>query len=314
MSLRLYAINLWLRLRIKPALARMRTPADLRRHFERTAARIFRVPEDAHFVDDQIRRIGPTTGGAGAMDALWASCGRPDRRKVILYLHGGAYLAGSIATHRHLAAALAGAASVRAVVPDYRLAPEHPFPAAVEDAVSAYRHLLDAGYDASEIAVAGDSAGGGLAFGLAQALGSADLPPPAAMVAFSPWADMTGSAESLKRNATRDVMLPARRIDDVVGYYMTTHDRADPRASPALAEWRSPPPALLMASRSEILVDDARNLAEALRRGGGSVQLEIWRGLPHAWPILWGRLPEADRAVANAGRFIARHLGAEPEA
>ena len=142
MSLRLHAINFWLRLLVKPKLARMKSPQKARALFERDAARLFPIPADANFLEDTIRGAGDVT-----IPALWASRGRPDRRKVILYLHGGAYLAGSSRTHRHLAAALAGAAGTRALVPDYRLAPEHPFPAAVEDAVAAYRHLLDAGYD-----------------------------------------------------------------------------------------------------------------------------------------------------------------------
>lgn len=309
MSLRLYAVNLWLRLRVKPMLARMKTPQEARDRFERDAARLFRAPPDANFLADVIRRPDHD-GDANRMAALWASCGRPDRRKVILYLHGGAYLAGSPGTHRHLAAALAGAAGARALVPDYRLAPEHPFPAAVDDAVHAYRHLLDAGYDPARIAVAGDSAGGGLAFALLQALPGAGLSPPVAVAAFSPWADMTGLADSLHRNAARDVLLPARRVEEAIGYYMGDGNRTDPRASPALARWSDPPPALIMASKSEILVDDARTLAEALRQGGGSVQLELWRHLPHAWPILAGRLPEADAAIARAGAFLDRHLGA----
>lgn len=311
MSLRLHAVNLWMRLVVKPALARIRRPQTVRARFERDAARLFRPPEGAHFVDDLIRRPRPPRE-VGMIPALWASCGRPDRRKVILYFHGGAYLAGSIKTHRHLAAALAGAAGVRAIVPDYRLAPENPFPAAIEDALSSYRHLLDAGYAPSEIAVAGDSAGGGLAFGLLQALGPAGLPTPAAVVGFSPWADLTGTADSLRRNAARDVLLPVRRMEEVIGFYAGTHDRADPRLSPARATWTDPPPALIMASRHEILVDDARNLAEALRAAGGSVHLELWRRVPHAWPILCGRLAEADRAVAHAGAFLARHLQAAP--
>ena len=303
MSLRLHAINFWLRLLVKPKLARMKTPQEARRRFERDAARLFPVPTDANFLEDTVRgRDGVT------IPALWASRGRPDRRKVILYLHGGAYLAGSSRTHRHLAAALAGAAGARALVPDYRLAPEHPFPAAVDDAVAAYHYLLDAGYDPASIAVAGDSAGGGLTFGLLHALDRADLPAPAAVVGFSPLADLTGQADSLHRNATRDVMLPVRRMDEVISYYIGDADRNDPRASPGLAEWAAPPPALIMASRSEILEDDARTLADALRRGGGSVQLELWRFLPHAWPILAGRLPEADQAIERAGKFIAHHL------
>lgn len=313
MSVRRHAVNLWLRLLVKPRLARIKTPQEAREVFERDAARLFPRPPGSHFVEDAIRRPG-RDGAAGPMPALWASCGRPDRRKVILYLHGGAYLAGSPRTHRHLAAALAGAAGARALVPDYRLAPEHPFPAAVDDAVHAYRHLLDAGYDPARIAVAGDSAGGGLAFALLQALSGTGLFPPAAVVAFSPWADMTGQADSLRRNAARDVLLPARRIEEAIGYYIGSGDRTDPRASPALARWSDPPPALIMASRSEILVDDARTLAEALRQGRGSVQLELWRHLPHAWPILAGRLPEADAAIARAGAFLAGRLGAADHA
>ena len=304
MSLRLRAVNLWLRLLIKPMLARMKTPQDLRTRFERDAARLFPLPSGSHFIEHVIRRVD----GSG-MPALWASCGRPDRHKVILYLHGGAYLAGSPSTHRHLAAALAGAAGARALLPDYRLAPEHPFPAAVTDAVDGFRHLLDAGYAPGNIAVAGDSAGGGLVFALLQALPDAGLPPPVAVVAFSPWADLTGRGESLRRNAARDVLLPVRRMQEVVGFYMGAGDRTDPRASPALATWSDPPPALIMASRAEVLLDDARTLAEALRRGGGSVHLELWRNTPHAWPILAGRLPEADTAIARAGAFLARHIG-----
>lgn len=304
MSARLHAVNLWLRFAVKPILATMRDPDHLRRRFERDAARFFPVPPGAHFSSTRIRRPDGT-----AMEALSTSIGRPDRRKVILYLHGGAYLAGSAATHRHLAAALAGHAGVRALVPDYRLAPENPFPAAPEDAVTAFVHLLDAGYAADEIALVGDSAGGGLCFGLLQALEAEGLPQPAAVVGFSPWTDLTGNAESLRRNAARDVLLPARRVAEVTDLYLAGGDARDPRASPGIAEWHDPPPALILAGRGEILLDDARRLAEGLRSAGGSVQLELWRGVPHAWPILCGRLPEADRAVVRAGEFLARQLG-----
>lgn len=312
MGVRLRLLNFWLRLFAKTALRRMQEPDRLRRRFERDAARFFVVPDGAHFADALIRRPAGC-GPAGWVPAVWASRGRPDRRKVVLYLHGGAYLAGSPRTHRHLAAALAGAAGVRALVPDYRLAPEHPFPAALEDAQASYAHLLDSGYDAGEIALAGESAGGGLAFALLLRLRMAGLPAPRCVVAFSPWADMTGRRQSLRRNAQRDVMLPARRLPEVVRLYLGDHDPADPLASPALAEWHDPPPALIMASRSEILLDDAIALSEALRRGDGDVRLELWQGVPHAWPIFAGLIGEADRAVARAGTFIARHLGLQPE-
>ncbi|MEM7422810.1 MAG: alpha/beta hydrolase [Pseudomonadota bacterium] len=311
MSLRLRLLNLGLRLLVKPALRRLRDPLVFRARLERTAGRIFTPPRGAHFVVDSVRRP-ETTGTQGHIDTVWASVGRPDRRRLILYLHGGAYLAGSGNTHRHLAAALGKAAGARAMVPDYRLAPEHPFPAALEDAALCYRALLETGYDPMDIAVAGDSAGGGLAFCLLQKLAAENVPPPACAVAFSPWADLTGESDTLVRNAARDVMLPASRMSEVTDFIMAGHDRADPFASPVLGRWRDPPPAMIMASRHEILLGDAVNLAEALRMGGGDVQLELWRHTPHAWPIFVGRLAEADAAVAHAGSFISRHLGIIP--
>ena len=312
MGLRLHALNLWLRLTVKSALRRMKHPDEMKAALLRDARRYFVAPEGANFVQDLMRRRGEPRK-VGMIEAIWASQGRPDRRKVILYLHGGAYLAGAPATHKHLGAALAGAAGVRAVLPDYRLAPEHPFPASLEDALAAYRHLLSAGYDSGEIALAGDSAGGGLVFALLLRLAQEDLPPPACAVGFSPWVDLTCQSPSLRSNAKRDVMLPAERIDEVVGYYLGGHNPADPLASPVLGKWESPPPSLITASRSEILLDDATRLADALRSGGGDVQLELWRNLPHAWQIFAGRLDEADRSIENAGAFIARHLGAERE-
>lgn len=312
MGLRLYALNLWLRFRVKTALKRMKEPREMRDALERDADRFFVTPDGTNFVDDLMRRDRPGTAQS-PMEAVWVSCGRPDRRKVILYLHGGAYIAGSPRTHRHLAAALAQQAGVRAVLPDYRLAPEHPFPAALDDAFSAYCHLLNAGYGPHEVAFAGDSAGGGLVFALLLRLQTEGMAQPACAVGFSPWVDLTGRADSLRRNAARDVMLPAERMDEVVGFYLNGHAPTDPLASPVLGDWQSPPPALIAASTHEILRDDARTLAEVLRKAGGDTRLELWRNLPHAWPIFTGRLPEADSSLASAGTFIARHLAVESQ-
>jgi epsilon-lactone hydrolase len=306
-SLRLNLLNLWLRLLVKQPLKRLRDPLVIRRRLERDAARFFVVPDGANFAEDLLR----VPGRARPVPVTWASRNRPDRRKVILYLHGGAFIAGSARTHRHLGAALAGATGARAVLPDYRLAPEHPYPAALDDVVAVYRHLLGLGYAPGEIAVAGDSAGGGLVFALLLRASAEGLPRPACVVGFSPWVDLTGRQPSLRRNARRDVMLPAGRVAEVAGLYLGGHGPADPLASPLLGEWRDPPPALVMASRSEILVDEAIGLAEALRKGGGDVQLELWRGLPHAWPIFYGLLPEAGAAIAHAAGFIARHLNGD---
>ena len=312
MGLRLTALNLWLRFTVKRKLARMKSPDEMRTRMERDAQRYFTIPADSNFLADVIRR-DLSASDAGMIDAIWASRGRPDRRKVILYFHGGAYIAGSPRTHKHLGAALAGSAGVRAVLPDYGLAPEQPFPAAIDDAVAAYRHLLDAGYAAQEVAFAGDSAGGGLCFAASLALQDHGLPQPACIVAFSPWVDLTGTASSHRRNASRDPMLPGRRLDEVVRYYLGEADRTQPLASPLFGQWDQPPPSLIMASRSEILADDATRLAERLRSFGGDVQLDLWRNLPHAWPIFTGRLAEADQAVSTAGGFIARHLASDPD-
>ncbi|MEM1299814.1 MAG: alpha/beta hydrolase [Pseudomonadota bacterium] len=310
MDPRLFLLNLLLRLTVKRKLKRLEDPLVLRALMERDASRLVPTP-DAHFVDDLMRRPGEPRK-VGMIEALWASCGRPDRRKVALHLHGGAYLAGSPRTHKHLGAAIAGAAGVRVVLPHYRRAPEHPFPAALDDALAAYRHLLAAGYTPEEIAVGGDSAGGGLAFALSLKLQAEGDPQPACLYGLSPWADLTGQAPSIRRNATRDAMLPAGRMPEVAAMYLSGHDEADPLASPAFGTWTTPPPSLLMASKREILMDDALRLAERLRDAGGDVQLELWRGVPHAWPIFRGRIAQADKAVAKVGSFIAHHLKAEP--
>lgn len=307
MSFRLRFLNIVLRLMVKPMLRRAKHPHEVRDKLERDAARYFPMPEGCNIVPDLIRR-SERPANAGMIEAQWVSLGRPDRRRVILYLHGGAYIAGSPNTHRHLAAALAGVAGVRAILPDYRLAPDHPFPAAVEDALSSYRHLLDAGYDGQEIAIAGDSAGGGLGFALLLRLQQEGLPQPACIAAFSPWTDMTGDSPTLESNASRDVMLPVVRLREAVEFVLGSHDRQDPLASPLYGDWQSPPPAMILASKHEILLNDSTAMAERLRAAGGSVTLELWRHTPHAWPVFVGRLPEADQAVANAGAFIARHL------
>ncbi|MEM9099168.1 MAG: alpha/beta hydrolase [Pseudomonadota bacterium] len=302
MTLPPWVVNAALRVFVRWPLGWIKTPQAFRARFERDAKIVFRDPKGANYGRDAIRRPD-----GSLMPALWASLGRPDRTKVILYLHGGAFVAGSPNTHRHLAARLAGATDARTLLPDYRLAPEDPFPAALEDALTAYRHLL-ASYPPERIAVAGDSAGGGLTFCLLLAAQAEGLPPPAAVATFSPFCDFTLSAPSLKRNARREVMLPPNRASEVVDYYLAGHDPRDPLASPIFGAFTAPPPSLIMASTSEMLADNATIMAECLRKAGGDVQLEIWPGLPHAWPLLLGKLRAAESAVTNAGRFIAARL------
>lgn len=298
MSIRLSAISLLLRLVEKPRLARVKDPLVARAAFEATAARLFRLPAGANVLPHKIE------GPAGPIAAEWLSQGRPDRRAVVLYLHGGAYVMGSLATHRHVAARLAGCAGARALVPAYRLAPETRWPGAVEDALACYRDLLATGYEPRRIAFAGDSAGGGLAFATLIAAREAGLPDPACIAGFSPWVDLTLSQKSLKRNARSDPMLPASRIEETRDFYVSAADAGAPTASPLYADIPTPPPTLIQASRIELLEDEAAAMAEKLRAAGGDVRLEWFARAPHAWHIFCGMAPEADEALARAGAFI----------
>lgn len=302
MSWRLTGLNFLLRLIEKPALRRMRDPVLARQRLAKEARRLNRQMPQTNIVADGI------AGQKREIPVEWVSRGRPDRRRVILYLHGGAFIMGSPETHRRTVGALAEAAGARAVAPDYALAPEHPFPAAIEEALDVYRALLDSGY--ARIALAGDSAGGGLCFSLLQEIEREGLPKPSAIAAFSPWVDLTMQSGSLYRNRLRDPMLPVSQFRRVVGFYLGDHPSGDPLASPALAEWRDPPPTLIQASRIEILEDDARTLAEALRDAGGDVRLEWSARAPHAWQFFANWIPEADLALSRAGVFLAKRMAA----
>lgn len=301
MRLPLALLDLGLRLSVKRRLARETSPQAMRARLEASARRFFPRPKTP-CSDDVMEANGL------AVPALWAQSAEPSA-PLLLYLHGGAYLAGSPRTHLHVGAALAEAAGARVCLPDYRLAPEHPFPAAVEDALTCYSALLGRGHAPGRIVIAGDSAGGGLAAGLLLAATDRGLPMPAAAVLFSPWADMTGAGGTREHNARSDAMLPAHRMGDVVDFILQGADATSPLASPALGRFQAPPPMLITAGSGEILLDDARALANAVRASGGTVNLKIERGLPHAWPVFVKRLRAADRTVAEAGRFLADALG-----
>ncbi|MEM6488287.1 MAG: alpha/beta hydrolase [Pseudomonadota bacterium] len=293
------ALNAALRITAKRLLARAQDPVAIRQSLETDGAVLFRHPPGAAYQ--------PVDLPAAAGPALWARARGSDEGRTILYLHGGAHLAGSPRTHRHLAAALAGAAGARALVIDYRLAPEHPLPAGLADARGAWDWLLAQGTPPGRIVLAGDSAGGGMALSLLAALTDDRAAMPGAVVAFSPWTDLRGTAASLVDNARSDAMLPAHRLADVVARLLAPGiDASDWRVSPLLATYRRPPPAMIFASMDEILLDDAVQMAEVLRRAEGDPELELRQGLPHAWPLFYDYLEAANADVARAGAFIAR--------
>lgn len=246
---------------------------------------------------------------AGGVKAQWVvtPASRADRR--LLYLHGGGYRVGAPVTYRHFTWRLATAAQARLLAIDYRLAPEHPFPAALEDAISAYRWLLAGAWQG--LAVVGDSAGGGLALALLLKLRDDGLPLPAAAVALSPWTDLAMTGASLTLNAEADPMLNADDLPRFATDYLAGADPRNPYASPLYGDPSGLPPTLLHVGADEILRDDAVRMAEKMRQAKCHVELEIWPRMPHVWHLLAPVLPEARLAIAGIGDFLDRELGAE---
>jgi monoterpene epsilon-lactone hydrolase len=230
---------------------------------------------------------------------------------VVLYLHGGGYLFGSPKTHRQVLLAMAKAFDAPVYGLDYRLAPEHPFPAAVEDAAKAYRWLRS--QFPGSIVLAGDSAGAGLAIATAIGVRDSGLPAPKAIIGFSPYSDLAVTGESVEANAKSCAMFTPRGIREAAALYLAGADARDPRASPLYAEFRGLPPMLLFASRHEILRDDTLRLAERASAAGVNVELVVRDRLPHVWPVFVNVLPEAREAFATVTAF-ARQIGARSAA
>ncbi|MEM9901049.1 MAG: alpha/beta hydrolase [Pseudomonadota bacterium] len=298
-SARLRGLNLLLRHVAKPKLARTATPQIARAEFAHAARLAFRRPP---FL---LRRRLPQSACAPELHSVTAGPVRPGA--LILYFHGGAYFAGSPATHEALAGRLSRLTAREVILPDYRLVPEHPAPAAFEDAFASHAALIARGHRPGDIVLAGDSAGAGIALALLAELCRRDLRP-AALVAFSPWADLSKGSASQQTNAAADPLLPVSRLDEVVAYVLGSAPGAlsptDPRVSPVHARFDRPPPALIQMGDTEILRDDAVRVAARMRQGGGAVELSQWQAVPHAWQILDGYVPEARAALVEAAEFI----------
>lgn len=244
----------------------------------------------------------------GGVPGLWAHPERLDADRVLLYLHGGGYAVGSANAYRSLASHLAAASDARVLTIDYRLAPEHPFPAAVDDALAAYRGLLDSGIDPAHLAVAGDSAGGGLSMALLLAIRDAGLPQPAATAVMSPWVDMTRSGASWAGKRAVDPMLG--RLGEgpsMVDLYLNCADPRHPLASPMLADLRNLAPVLIQVGSSECLLDDSTILAARLAAADVKVVLDVWPQMIHVFQGMGDHLQEAREAIGGIARFLAQY-------
>lgn len=327
MTLKAIATNLYLRTMIKPRLDMPELDVTVVREMgERMLSETEphrSLPADIH------HQSVPADAARGLCAAEWLSAGAAlddelsAAGPIVLYTHGGAYCFGSLASHRPACAYLArqlareyasGAARVLSL--DYRLAPEHPFPAALDDALAWYRHVLDSGAPAQRIVLAGDSAGGGLALACALAAQRSGLPAPAAIVAFSPWVDLCCAGKSMRSLAHTEVMLPAHLPAQAADIYLNGHSAIDPLASPLYAsddQLVALPPLQVFASHTEILLDDATRLHDRAQAAGGRSEMHLATYLPHAWPVMLA-LPEARDTLKQAARFMAAQLDAPPDA
>jgi len=241
----------------------------------------------------------------GSVGAEWASAhDTAPADRTVLYFHGGAYCLGSIATHRTLVGNLARAASARVASVEYRLAPEDPFPAAVDDAVAAYRALIASGTPATRIAFAGDSAGGGLTAATLLALRDAGDPLPACAVCISPWLDLSCSGDSMRTRAEQDPMIVPAQLRALGEAYLAGASPHAPLASPVFGDLRGLPPILIHVGTAETLLDDSTRFAERALAAGVDVALEVWDEMIHVWHAFAPLLPEADRAIAGIGDYL----------
>lgn len=287
MSLRRHLLNLSLRLSEQRFLARVETPAEVRASFESKARWLFRPPRGTH----------STRATLGGVSCLCVGTSGP---ATLLYFHGGAYVFGSARTHLGMVARLSQLTGLPAILPDYRLAPEAPFPAALEDAVRVYQAVSAKG----AVILGGDSAGGGLALSLLARVCADNLAQPAMTFALSPFTDMTFSGDSLYRNADSEVVLPVSRLEELRDMYLQGADPANPGASPLFADFSGSGPVLLTTSDAEILEDDTLRMRDRLMAQGVTTDLIHGRGLPHVWPYFRRMIPEADRDLRRIAGAI----------
>ena len=248
--------------------------------------------------------IGVQAVDAAGVTAEWIESRDAKPHKVILYLHGGGYVFGGLDSHREIAWRLAKQTGQRVLLLDYRLAPEHQFPAPVDDAYAAYCWLLGEGYSAENLIVAGDSAGGGLAIALALKLKDEGVQLSSALVLMSPWADLTLSGATIDANDASDVMLSRGALQRFADIYLGDQDAAHPYASPLFGDLSGLPRTYVIVGDGEVLRSDSDRLAKGIEAAGGEISLKVWPGMMHVFPVAARLIPEGRQAIQDIGHFI----------
>jgi acetyl esterase/lipase len=256
------------------------------------------IPDDINF-----KRVD-----SGGVPAEWVWSSNVNEDYVIIYLHGGGYTSGTIENSREFAARLSKLVNVRVLLPGYRLAPENPFPAALEDSVSAYEWLLLSGIKSKNICIVGVSSGGGLAITTLIKLRDRGIHLPSSAVLISPWTDLTNSGESIRINAKKDPMLYPEELEFYKNNYLGDHDPHDPLVSPLFADLKNLPPLFIQVGSYEILLDDSIRLAEKAKKAGVKVTLDIWDDMVHTFVTLDPNIPETIQAAVRIKKFIERYL------
>ena len=267
--------------------------AQARARFEKTAVFLGGAP------DAKCEKVD-----AGGVPAEWVMAPGCDSGRAILYLHGGGYAIGSLNTHRRLAYDISAASSAKVLLIDYRLAPEHPFPAAVDDAAAAWRWLLQQGFAPNRMAIAGDSAGGGLAIATLVNLRDLKLGLPACAVAISPWVDLEGLGNSLTTRSKQDPMVQKDGLLWMARMYLNGKDAKSPLAAPLHADLKGLPPTLIQVGTAETLLDDAIRIAEKMHAAGVDARLAIWPNMLHVFPLFAPILSEGRDGCIEIGNFI----------